>query len=161
MREPGRGESDLTEIRFYHLQRTGLEAALPKLLERTLARGQRAVVMAGSAERVEALAAQLWTYDPDSFLPHGSKRDGRPERQPVWLTETDENPNGAAVLFLTDGARSAQVGAFELCVEMLDGQDEAAVAAGRQRWAAYKEAGHSLVYYQQDEAGRWQEKART
>jgi DNA polymerase-3 subunit chi len=43
---------------------------------------------------------------------------------------------------------------------MLDGQDAAAVAAGRQRWAGYKEAGHSLVYYQQDENGRWQEKAR-
>lgn len=150
----------MTEVRFYHLQRTSLEAALPKLLERTLARGQRAVVMAGSGERVEALTAQLWTYDPNSFLPHGSRRDGRPERQPVWLTDQDENPNKATVLFLTDGAQSAAVSGFELCVEMLDGQDDAAVAAGRQHWAAYKEAGHSLVYYQQDDNGRWQEKAK-
>ncbi|MGH6882849.1 MAG: DNA polymerase III subunit chi, partial [Hypericibacter sp.] len=89
----------MTEVRFYHLQRTSLEAALPKLLERTLARGQRALVMAGSNERVEALTAHLWTYDPNSFLPHGSKRDGRPERQPVWLTDQDENPNNATVLF--------------------------------------------------------------
>ena len=45
----------MTEIRFYHLQRTALEAALPPMLEKTLERGQRAVVMAGSEERVEAL----------------------------------------------------------------------------------------------------------
>jgi len=150
----------MTEVRFYHLQRTSLEAALPKLLERTLARSQRAVVMAGSSERVEALTAHLWTYDPNSFLPHGSKRDGHADRQPIWLTDQDENPNGASVLFLTDGAQSDAISGFELCVEMLDGQNDAAVAAGRQRWATYKEAGHSLVYFQQDENGRWQEKAR-
>ena len=59
----------MTEIRFYHLQRTTLEAALPSMLDKTLARGQRAVLMAGSPERVEALAAWLWTYDERGFLP--------------------------------------------------------------------------------------------
>ncbi len=73
---------------------------LPKLLEKTLASEKRAVVLAASVDRVEALAAQLWTYDPDSWLPHGTARDGSPEEQPIWLTERDENPNGAAFLFL-------------------------------------------------------------
>ena len=68
----------MTEVRFYHLTRTTLEAALPQMLERTLARGQRAVVMAGSEERVEALNAHLWTYKERSFLPHGSVKDGFP-----------------------------------------------------------------------------------
>ena len=38
----------MTEVRFYHLQRKTLEQALPQLLEKTLERGWRAVVMAGS-----------------------------------------------------------------------------------------------------------------
>jgi DNA polymerase-3 subunit chi len=150
----------MTEIRFYHLQRSPLEAALPTMLERTLERGQRAVVMLGSEERVEALAAHLWTYNDRNFLPHGTKRDGQAERQPIWLTETDENPNAAAVLFLADGARSQTIDAYALCVELFDGQDASAVAAARERWTSYKSAGHSLVYYQQNEAGRWEEKAR-
>ena len=66
----------MTEIRFYHLQRTTLEAALPPMLEKTLERGQRAVVLAGSDERVEQLTDHLWTYDEGGFLPHGSARDG-------------------------------------------------------------------------------------
>ena len=68
----------MTEVAFYHLQQSPLEAALPKLLEKTLAAGHRAVVMAAAVERVEALNTLLWTYHPDSWLPHGSARDGRP-----------------------------------------------------------------------------------
>ena len=88
----------MTEIGFYHLQRTSLEKALPRLLEKVLASGRRAVVMAGSPERVEALNLALWVQDPNGFLPHGSAADGNAERQPVWLTAADENPNGATVL---------------------------------------------------------------
>ncbi|MGH6618686.1 MAG: DNA polymerase III subunit chi, partial [Alphaproteobacteria bacterium] len=93
----------MTEIRFYHLQRMPLDRALPMLLERTLERGWRAVVQADSEERVQALNGQLWTYGKDSFLPHGTAREGDAALQPVWLTHRDENPNGANVLFLVDG----------------------------------------------------------
>lgn len=149
----------MTEVRFYHLQRTTLEAALPPMLEKTLSRGQRAVVLLGSAERVETLASRLWTYAERSFLPHGTARDGRPEQQPIWLTAEDENPNQAQVLFLADGARAAQIGGFELCVELFDGNDEAAVAEARARWLGHKAAGHKLIYFQQTDEGRWEQKA--
>lgn len=149
----------MTEIRFYHLQRTSLERALPPMLEKTLERGQRAVVMAASEERVEHLTEHLWTYAERSFLPHGSVRDGHAAAQPVWLTPADENPNGAQVLFLTDGASSARVADYQMCVELFDGNDPAALQSARQRWQAYKAAGHQLTYWQQSAAGRWEQKA--
>ncbi len=149
----------MTEVRFYHLTRRPLEETLPVMLERTVNRDhRRAVVLAGSEERVEALNAHLWTYKDRGFLPHGSKRDGFVEKQPIWLTTSDENPNGAAVLFLTDGASSARPEAFELVCELFDGNDEAAVAAARERWAAYKTAGHGLTYWQQTDRGGWEKK---
>lgn len=143
------------EIRFYHLQRTTLETALPTMLERVLARGQRALVMAGSPDRVEALTNHLWTYSEKSFLPHGSARDGCAAEQPVWLTDQDERPNAADVLFLTDGATSARIGDYAMVVEMFDGNDQTAVAAARTRWTAYKATGHALTYWRQDDSGRW------
>jgi len=149
----------VSEIRFYHLQRTRLEAALPKMLERCLERGERAVVMLGSPERVEAVANHLWTYNDRGFLPHGTAEDGFAERQPIWLTTADENPNSAQVLFLADGAESAAIARYRLCVELFDGGDEQAVAAARRRWAAYKAEGHSLSYFQQNDKGAWEEKA--
>lgn len=148
----------MTDIGFYHLTGTPLERALPKLVEKVLEAGKRAVVMAGSEERVEALNAALWTYRPDSFLPHGSARDGNAADQPVWLTTEDENPNGASFLILGDGAASENVAAFERCLEMFDGRDEAAVAEARKRWKDYQQAGHSVVYHQQTQSGGWERK---
>ena len=147
----------MTEVRFYHLTRTRLENALPQMLEKTLSRGQRAVVRAGSEERVEALNAWLWTYGDRTFLPHGSAKDGYPAEQPVWLTVAEENPNGAQVLFLTDGTASTQLEAFDLCADLFDGNDEAAVTAARARWTACKEAGHAVTYWRQTERGGWEQ----
>ncbi|MBM3539804.1 MAG: DNA polymerase III subunit chi [Alphaproteobacteria bacterium] len=145
----------MTEIRFYHLTTTTLDRALPVLLEKVLARGDRAVVMAGSDERVSALDTALWTYDDRSFLPHGTARDGHAEDQPVWLTANNENPNGAKVLLLTDGAAADPQG-WSLVLEIFDGNSEDTVTAARARWKAHKEAGHELTYWKQDPQGRWE-----
>jgi DNA polymerase III subunit chi len=145
--------SAMTEIRFYHLTRKTLEQALPELLEKTLERGWRAVVMAGSLERVEALTQHLWLYRADSFLPHGNAKDGEGEQQPVWLSVEDERPNGAEILFLTDGALTTRAGEYARVCEIFDGNDESAVAAARERWKTYKAEGHDLSYWQQGERG--------
>ena len=135
----------MTEIRFYHLTRKTLEQALPELLEKTLERGLRAVVMTGSAERAEALTQMLWTYDPNRFLPHGNAKDGNAGLQPIWLTAEDERPNGAEILFLTDGAASSRLGDYARVCDIFDGNDEEALASARQRWAAAKKEGHELI----------------
>lgn len=147
----------MTEVSFYHLLGSPLERALPKLLEKTLEAGKRALVMAGSEERVEALNTILWTYSQESWLPHGSVRDGSPGDHPIWLTASDEgNPNGADFLFLTDGASSDRVGDYERCFELFDGNDAQAVEAARRRWKAYGDAGHELAYWQQTDNGGWE-----
>jgi DNA polymerase-3 subunit chi len=143
----------MTEIGFYHLDKMPLDRALPRLLERGLAAGFRIVVLAGSAERVAHLDAVLWTYDDASFLPHGSRRDGRAEHQPVWLTDSDENPNRADMLVLTDGAASTRLAEYRRCLDLFDGNDEAALAAARERWRAAKTIGHTLTYWQQTGTG--------
>lgn len=148
----------MTEIAFYHLTRSTLEAALPKLLERTLEAGKRAIVVAASEDRVEALNNQLWTYGQRSWLPHGSTQDGNAADQPVWLTSGDDNPNGATYLFLTDGTQTSRIDPFERCFDLFDGNDIQAVEAARGRWRSYKEAGHTLTYWQQNERGAWERK---
>lgn len=155
----------MVEVSFYHLQREPLEVALPKILEKVLERSLRAVVMAGSRERVAVLDEQLWTYRRQSFLPHGAGGtggaggDGRAAEQPVYLTTEAENPNGATVLVLVDGADPANRSEFDRCLDMFDGNDPSAVAAARRRWQACKEQGFDVTYWQQGEAGGWEKKA--
>lgn len=145
----------MTRVGFYHLTRSSLEQALPKLLERALAAGNRCLVLCGSPERVAALDSLLWTYDPDSWLPHGQAREGQAESQPVWLTATDENPNQADVLVLVDGMASDHMNSYARCLDLFDGGDETAVAEARSRYKAAKEAGFDLEYWQQDEKSGW------
>jgi DNA polymerase III subunit chi len=148
----------MTEVLFYHLEHQPLERALPALVERTLERKWRAVIQAGSEERVEALDTLLWTYREESFLPHGTRRDGNQEQQPVFLTSSEENPNAATVRFLVDGAQVADVTAYARVVYLFDGRDPNAVESAREQWRGAKQANCEVTYWQQSPEGRWQKK---
>jgi DNA polymerase III subunit chi len=150
----------MPELYFYHLQNQPLERVLPPLLEKSLERGWRVVVQAGSQERVEALDAHLWTYREDSFLPHAIDRDSDAREQPIVLTLGEDNPNAAGVRFLLDGvAPPADAAAYDRVVLLFDGDDPEAVATARTRWQDGKEQGFEVAYWQQSLQGRWERKA--
>ena len=137
-----------------------MEQVLTTLLERSYERGWRVVVQAPSEERVDALDAHLWTFRDESFLPHGTWRQGEARDQPILLTINDDNPNGASVRFVVDGAPlPSDARAYERIVVLFDGDDPDAVAAARERWTACKAQGFDVTYWQADERGRWQRKA--
>lgn len=153
----------MAEIGFYHLTRTGADQALPQLLGRTLAAGQRALVLCGSPERVASLDTALWLCPDPDWLPHGTAGSGDADLQPVWLAAADPGaagaPNGARFLFLLDGAQCARLELYDRVFDLFDGVDEAAVQAARGRWAAARAAGHALAYWQQTPRG-WERKAQ-
>src|ERR1700739_96481 len=97
----------MAEIGFYHLTRSTLAQALPRLLVRTLAAGQRALVLGPDAAGLEALSTTLWAQ-PD-WLPHGVPQDGDADLQPVWLSTEAEPLNGARYLFLVEGAETDRI----------------------------------------------------
>lgn len=149
----------MTDIRFYHLQKATLDQTLPQLVGKAYAQGRRIMIKFPDKQSLNFMDKHLWTFQEESFLPHGSEKDGQAESQPIWLTLTDENPNDADVLILTHGATSDEIGNFALVCECLNGRDDEAIAAGRERWSQYKEAGHTLTYWQQSDQGRWEQKA--
>ncbi len=149
----------MTEIGFYHLTRTRLDQALPRLLGRVLAAGGRAFVLCGDIERARALDAALWTVAEPDWLPHGLAGGEHDAMQPVLIGTADVAPgNGARFLFLVDGADSARLSDYDRVLDLFDGADAQAVAAARGRWAAAKAGGHALAYWQQGSGG-WEKKA--
>jgi DNA polymerase-3 subunit chi len=149
----------VTEIGFYHVQRGSVGEALPRLLEKAVASGYRVLVRTQSSEEAEALAQLLWTYDPASFLPHGTAADGWPAEQPIYLTAGEENPNGADLACQVAGAEIPGIEAYRRAVDLFDGRDPAAVEAARDRWRRYRAAGHVVTYWQQKQGGGWERKA--
>jgi DNA polymerase-3 subunit chi len=90
-------------------------------------------------------------------LPHGTWRDGEAAAQPVLLTVNDDNPNGATVRFLVEGAAvPADVSIYQRLVLLFDGEDPDALAAARQHWTRARSAGLTVTYWLADENGRWQ-----
>jgi len=153
----------MTEILFYHLTEKTLHQVLPGLLDKSLARDWKVTVQLGNEERLEALDTYLWTYRDESFLAHGSTRDGTESLQPIWLTTQDDNPNDAKIRFLSDGAQIDDPSGYDRIVYMFDGHDNEAVEHARARWKFHKDAsqtsGHEQTYWQQNQNGGWEKKA--
>ncbi len=156
----------MIEVCFYHLTRSPLERALPQLLEKSLSRGWRVVVQAASAQRVKALDALLWDYEPEKFLPHGARLDDEPQAQPIFLTCGNDNPNTADVRFFIGAVAAATalndpaLAPKARAVVMFDGNDETELGAARAQWRELRGSAFELVYLQENERGGWVEKKR-
>jgi DNA polymerase-3 subunit chi len=152
----------MAEISFYHLQKQGVEEALPKLLEVITSRGMKSLVR-GPEVVLKKLDEALWTYTAGSFLPHGITGDkvfvGHDVNQPIILSpEIDGNPNNANVLMVLEAESLTNLDGFDRVCLMFDGRDPDATTAAREKWKALKNAGENLTYWQQSDAGKWEKK---
>lgn len=119
-----------------------------RLLRKIHARRLRCVVT-GEAPALSRLDAQLWSFDPQSFLPHVRLRAGQAidpvlARTPLWLAD-EAAVAGPADVLLNLGPLPAdprQLAQWARVVELV-GDDEADVRAARQRWRLYRQAGHA------------------
>jgi DNA polymerase-3 subunit chi len=117
-------------------------------------------VQTPKAERIEKLDEHLWTYSEGGFLPHGIEGQADLADEPIALTQADDNPNGATVRFLVDGAPLPDAPEnYQRIVLMFDGYDEEALAAARSNWKEVRVRGLDATYWQQNDEGRWEKKA--
>ena len=151
-------EAPKPEWWFYHLQRTSLERAVGPLLEKCMERGWRVLAISPDASRRAALDEALWTYDDQSFLPHGqAEADGlAPDAQPILISADTTNQNNAAVALLMDGVDLPVDAPFERCMVMFDDGDGATRQKAREQFKAAKDAGLTARYFQQSGRG-WKE----
>ena len=147
------------EVLFYHLERARLMDVLPSLLEKSLQRGWRVGVQVAGKKQVESINSALWTFRDDSFLPHGTSRDGFEAEQPIYLSDQSDNPNGAAIRFFVEGAEPDEIEGYERIVYLFNGHDEQAVINARKQWKRLADAGTKATYWAQNERGGWEKKA--
>ena len=146
----------MTDVNFYQLASKPLDAVLPRLLEKAVAAGYRAVVRAADPVLLARLDAALWTYDPASFLPHAV--DGEHAAvQPILLTAGEGSANAADLLVVVDGVMPGDLTAYRRALYLFDGGDEAALGLARRHWKAIRELeGVAPVYWRENERGAWE-----
>jgi DNA polymerase III subunit chi len=149
------------EIWFYHLERTSVEETLPLLLERCVERSWRAIVRSTEPSRLDSVDTLLWTYKPESWLPHAKStgEEAEDQHQPILLVHPvvadSQVALNAQTLFLLDGADWQGVTGIARIFVIFDGRDEDALTQARSDWRAAKEAGYDRAYWRQSEDGKW------
>lgn len=70
---------------LYQLSRDTPESFWPKFLEKCVEKGEKAQLWSSHTDTLISWDKKLWTYRPDSFLPHGMDD---PEQQPILLSSS-------------------------------------------------------------------------
>ena len=149
----------MTEIRFYHLLQQKPLTTLVSLIERARGRDQVILIKAADKAEAETIDTYLWSYQPQSFLPHSLDTDIYASHQKILITTGSDNTNQASTLFQINHEALNIPDHITLCCKIFDGHNEEGLLAARRDWKHLKDAGHTLSYWQQDENGKWEQKA--
>lgn len=154
-------KATMSEVYFYHMTRTPLEATLPVLLRKSVQAGWKVLVRGQDMAQLKWLDEKLWLGDEAGFLAHGQAGGAHDAEQPVLLTTQMENDHGATALISVDGAQveAAEVGDLKRASILFDGNNPDAVAFARSQWKTLTDAGLKAQYWSQ-ESGVWEMKAQ-
>ncbi len=109
-----------------------------RLVRKAYGAKNRIVVMTEDAAQLAQLDAALWSFSAPDFLPHVNVNDPLAPDTPIVLTDSDATELPQADLLVNLARRApAQFESFPRLIEVVS-TDEADVAAGRQRFGAYK-----------------------
>lgn len=90
----------MQQFSIYQTSDELLLKAIFLLIEKCYYSDLKSIVLTVDTEQQEMLNKNLWTYSRKQFIPHGSKVDPQPEKQPIYITDTLQNPNNANVLII-------------------------------------------------------------
>jgi DNA polymerase-3 subunit chi len=145
------------QVDFYHLTKLPLERALPQIAAKVVAAGGRLIIVAGEEGQRVRLDQLLWSYAPESFLPHGQAGGEDDARQPVLIAASPEAANGARNIALVDGVWREEALAFDRAFHFFD---EERIADARAAWRGLADRdGIDRNYWKQNDAGRWEKAA--
>lgn len=145
------------QVDFYHLTRSPLDRVLPRIAERIVGDGGRLLVVVRDAAQAAAIDKLLWTYAPDSFLPHGISGAGQDDAQPVLISTGVEPVNAARHVALVAGEWRDEALAFDRAFHFFD---EAVIGQARTAWKALADReGVERRYWKQLETGGWEQAA--
>jgi DNA polymerase-3 subunit chi len=134
----------VTRVGFYVVANNDVRERLRVavlLTDKAFAQGLKVYINACDEQQARQLDELLWSFRPESFLPHGLSGDEHADRIAIgWGQEPDNHDDLLINLQLTI---PAFFGRFRRVAEVVT-QDPASLAALRESWTYYKERGYEL-----------------
>lgn len=145
------------QVDFYHLTVTPLERALPSIAQRVVAGGGRLLIVSGDEAQRGAIDRLLWSFAPDSFLPHGQAGGDGEADQPILIALDVVPANQAANVALIDGKWRDAALTFDRAFHFFDADR---IADARMAWKTLADRdGVERRYWKQEDAGKWEQAA--
>jgi len=150
----------VTQIIFYNTAPLQVEKTLFALLEKSLEKGNKSLLLFKDKEKCLSINEQLWTYKQNSFLPHISEDDQIYDNidVPVYLSTKNENPFKAELLFSIDGFLPDNIDHFERVIIIIDVNDELLNEKYKNYYLDINKNFEDIVFYKSDDNGKWIEK---
>jgi DNA polymerase-3 subunit chi len=140
----------MPKVNFYLLKQNtdAARAALAcKLAEQQMRLGQRVYLQAASDDDARELDQLLWSFTPESFVPHALAVDAAASAANVVVGAGAIPPATTCVLNLAAGPVAVTDDHLGAIAEFILNDDEAK-AKSRTRWNHYKQLGYELQLHQ-------------
>lgn len=130
-------------IDFYLLSETAPDAlwlTTCRLLEKAYLKKHRVFVYCANQHDAEHLDELLWTFKPDSFIPHHLQGEGPEPPPPIQIGYSEEPKGFSDILFNLSPTIPTFLKCFQRVIEIVS-TDEAAKAMSREHFRAYRKLG--------------------
>jgi DNA polymerase-3 subunit chi len=135
----------MTEVIFVEVKAGRMEMRACEIAEENYARGRRVQIIALDQDQAERLDDLLWTFKPDTFVPHGLWV-GLPDEpdQPVLITTRKEAVEGMDSLLMMGYGEVDLVSQFSHAFHFVVADNQDRLDGSRRYWTMLKDAGFSL-----------------
>lgn len=144
------------KVDFYHLTRSPLDRVLPRIAQRLHDDGGRLLLLSDDADQRRHLDMLLWTYAPDSFLPHAEAGAGDDACQAVLIAPEPTDANAARNIAIVDGRWRDEALTFDRAFHFF-GEDD--IAAARAAWKGLADREDVERRYWRQGDGGWEQAA--
>ena len=134
----------MTQVDFYILPDFTQEARWGfacRLIEKVYKMGMDILILVDDKEKAQAFDQLLWSFKPESFIPH--QVIGGQSPAPVQITYTEEFGEHHGLLLNLSNNIPAWFSRFERLSEIVI-QEERSLKTSRERFSFYKERGYPI-----------------
>ena len=136
----------MTEIDFYILQDNTLAARdhfACRLAEKALHTGRQIVIRVNSQEHADSMSDYLWSFKPESFVPHTIASESKPSVAGIVIDWQGHTEAYHDVIINLQQDVPKEFSRFNKLSEIVV-QDKALLAATRENYQYYRDRGYPL-----------------
>ena len=135
----------MTDVLFVEVTASRMEMRACEIAERTYAQGISLQIIAANHEQTARLDELLWSFRPDSFVPHGLFEGGtRDPSEPVAITHTHVKVPGLQSLLMMDYCPIELVAEFTQAFHLVVVDNQERLKSSRDYWTQLRDAGFTL-----------------